>query len=113
MLPWPACRIQTSPGESPPPNSKSKIPQGIRGVKGIPGGNRLYLTGLKKSTSLHSPLSTSELSPRNQRFSERDGLFAEGSNNTGEFSCASTPMAHVTEAADIRSKFLFIINNSR
>ena len=89
--------------------SKSKIPQGIRGVKGIPGGNRLYLTGLKKSTSLHSPLSTSELSPRNQRFSERDGLFADGSNNTGEFSCASTPMTHVTEAADIRSKLLFII----
>ena len=89
--------------------SKSKIPQGIRGVKGMPGGNRLYLTGLKKSTSLHSPISTAELSPRNQRFSERGGSFPDQNNDIGELSCASTPMTHVSEVSDVRSKLLFLV----
>ena len=89
--------------------SKSKIPQGIRGVQGMPGGNRLYLTGLKKSTSLHSPISTAELSPRNQRFSEGGGSFPDQNNDIGKLSCVSTPMTHVSEAFDVRSKLLFLI----
>ena len=89
--------------------SKSKIPQGIRGVKGIPGSNRLYLTGLKKSTSLHSPISPAELSPRNQRFSERGSSFPDQNTDIGEFSCVSTPMTHVSGVSDIRSKLQFLI----
>ena len=84
--------------------SKSKIPQGIRGIKAMPGSNRLYLTGLKKSSSLNSPLSTADLSPRTQTFSERNDSCSEQYNNISEMSGASTPMSNLIDAADIRSK---------
>ena len=91
--------------------SKSKIPQGIRGIKAMPGSNRLYLTGLKKSSSLNSPLSTADFSPRSQTFSERNESCTEQYNNISEMSGASTPMSNLIDAADIRSKsnlFLFL-----
>ena len=84
--------------------SKSKIPQGIRGIKAMPGSNRLYLTGLKKSSSLNSPLSAADFSPRSQTFSEQDASCIEQYNNASEFSGASTPMSNLIEVGDIRSK---------
>ena len=86
--------------------SKSKIPQGTRGIKAMQAGHRLYLTGLKKSTSLHSHLSITEHSPRNhERFPEIP-ICTEQDNDTQDISGLSTPTTNMSEVADIRSKLL-------
>ena len=84
--------------------SKSKIPCGVPGIKGVPGSNRLYLTGLKKSTSLTSQLSTADFSPRSYKFSEENCSYTDTYIDGGDISGVSTPMTILSEVADVRSK---------
>ena len=88
--------------------SKSKIPQGIRGIKRLPGCNRMYLQGLKKSTSLNSPLSSADLSPNICRLSQDDVMGNKIEYDDDELSVISTPMSVLSEVADGRSKLNFI-----
>lgn len=84
--------------------SKSKIPQGIRGIKRLPGCNRMYLQGLKKSTSLNSPLSSADLSPNICRLAQDDVMGNKIEYDDDELSVISTPMSVLSEVADGRSK---------
>ena len=88
--------------------SKSKIPQGIRGIKRLPGCNRMYLQGLKKSTSLNSPLSSADLSPNIYRLAQDDVMGNKIEYDDDELSVISTPMSVLSEVADGRSKSNFI-----
>ena len=74
--------------------SKSKIPHSIHGIKGVSVANRLYLTGLKKSNSMHSPLATPE------------SFYKPVNYNSGLI----TPRSEMSDFDDSRSKLLYKIH---
>ena len=91
--------------------SKSKIPQmdhAITTTSGMRGGQRLYLTGLKKSTSLHSPLQINEnCYPRIPKYSDEQGR-QDVEGITGFMTPSDFDLSTKSEVISTRSKLNII-----